>query len=80
MLKINVAVLVLLFSVLVVVVNVLYTLIVAVLADHIKRWLVVGVEFKRLQIVALVANLSEETAKPGGLLGGVGKSNILSFS
>jgi hypothetical protein len=46
MLKINIAVLVLLFSVLVVVVDVLCTLIVAVLADHIKRWLVVSVEFK----------------------------------
>jgi hypothetical protein len=80
MLKINVAILVLLFSVLIVVVNVLYTLIIAVLADYIKRWLVVGVEFERLQIVALVANLSEETAKPGSLLGGVGESNILSFS
>jgi hypothetical protein len=37
MLEINVAVLVLLFSVLVVVVNVLYTLIIAVLTDYIKR-------------------------------------------
>jgi MFS-type transporter involved in bile tolerance (Atg22 family) len=80
MLKINVAVLVLLFSVLIVVVNVLCTLIIAVLADYIKRWLVVSVEFERLEIVALVANLSEETAKPGGLLGSVRKSNILSFS
>jgi hypothetical protein len=37
MLKINVTVLVLLFSVLVVVVDMLCTLIVAVLADYIKR-------------------------------------------
>jgi MFS-type transporter involved in bile tolerance (Atg22 family) len=37
MLEINVAVLVLLFSVLVVVVNMLCTLIIAVLADYIKR-------------------------------------------
>jgi MFS-type transporter involved in bile tolerance (Atg22 family) len=80
MLEINVAVLVLLFSVLVVVVDVLCTLIIAVLADYIKRWLVVGVEFERLKIVALVANLLEETAKPGSLLSGVRKSNILSFS
>jgi hypothetical protein len=52
----------------------------AVLTDHIKRWLIVGVELERLEIVALVANLLEETAKPGGLLGGVREGNILSFS
>jgi hypothetical protein len=58
----------------------LCTFIIAVLADYIKRWLVVSVEFKRLKIVALVANLLEETAKPGSLLSSVRKSNILSFS
>jgi hypothetical protein len=52
MLKINVAVLVLLFSVLIVVVNVLCTLVMAVLADHIERWFVVGIELERLEIVA----------------------------
>jgi MFS-type transporter involved in bile tolerance (Atg22 family) len=80
MLKINVTVLVLLFSVLIVVVNVLCTLIMAVLADYIKRWLIVSVELERLKIVALVANLLEETVKLGSLLSGVREGNILSFS
>jgi hypothetical protein len=80
MLKINVAVLILLFSVLVVVVDVLCTLIIAVLVHYVKRWFVIGVELERLKIVALVANLSEETAKPGSLLSGVREGNILSFS
>jgi hypothetical protein len=57
------AVLVLLFSVLVVVVDVLCSLMMAVLADHIERWFVVSIELKRLKLVALVANLSQETAK-----------------
>jgi hypothetical protein len=44
MLEVEVAVLVLLFSVLEVRVDVLCTLVMAVLADHIESWLVVGVE------------------------------------
>jgi MFS-type transporter involved in bile tolerance (Atg22 family) len=80
MLKINVTILVLLFSILIVVVNMLCTLIIAVLTDYIKRWLIVSVEVKRLKVVALIANLLEETAKVGSLLSSVRKSNILSFS
>jgi MFS-type transporter involved in bile tolerance (Atg22 family) len=80
MLKINVTILVLLFSILIVVVNMLCTLIIAVLADYIKCWLVVSIELERLKIVVLVANLLEEAAKLGSLLISVRKSNILSFS
>jgi MFS-type transporter involved in bile tolerance (Atg22 family) len=80
MLKINVTILVLLFSILIVVVDMLCTLIIAVLADYIKCWLIVSIELERLKIVALVANLLEEAAKLGSFLSGVRKGNILSFS
>jgi hypothetical protein len=59
MLKVKVAVLVLLLSVLKVRVNVLYTLVIAVLTDYIKSWLVVSVENKGLKVCANVANLRE---------------------
>jgi hypothetical protein len=59
MLKVKVAVLVLLLSVLKVRVNVLCTLVIAVLADYIKSWLVVSVEDKGLKVYTDVANLRE---------------------
>jgi hypothetical protein len=59
MLEVEVAVLVLLLSVLKVRVDVLCTLVIAVLTDHIKSWLVVGVEDKGLEVCANVADLRE---------------------
>jgi MFS-type transporter involved in bile tolerance (Atg22 family) len=50
---------VLLLSILIVVVNVLSTLIVAVLADYIKSGLVISVELNRHEIITLVANLGK---------------------
>jgi hypothetical protein len=51
--------LVLLLDVLEVVVNVLSTLMVAVLADHVKSGLVVGVQLNWHEILTLVANLGK---------------------
>jgi hypothetical protein len=59
MLEVKVAVLVLLLSVLKVRVDVLCTLVMAVLADHIESWLVVGVEDEGLKVCANVADLRE---------------------
>jgi MFS-type transporter involved in bile tolerance (Atg22 family) len=50
---------VLLLSVLVVVINMLSTLIVAVLADYIKSRLVVSIELNRHEIITLIANLGK---------------------
>ena len=59
MLEVEVAVLVLLLGVLEVRVDVLCTLVMAVLADHIESWLVVGVEDEGLEVCADVADLRE---------------------
>ena len=59
MLEVEVAVLVLLLGVLEVRVDMFRTLVMAVLADHIKSWLVVGVEDEGLEVCANVANLRE---------------------
>jgi hypothetical protein len=59
MLEVKVAVLVLLLSVLKVRVNVLYTLVIAILVDYIKSWLVISVEDEGLKVYANVADLRE---------------------
>jgi hypothetical protein len=73
-------VLVVVFCVLVVVVNVLCAFMVVVLANDVKRWLVINVELKRLKIVAQVANLLKEMTEAGGFLSGIDESDILSLS
>jgi hypothetical protein len=59
MLKVKVTILILLLSVLKVRVNILCTLIIAILTDYIKSWLVVSVEDKGLKVNTNVANLRE---------------------
>jgi hypothetical protein len=78
--KVDIAVLILLFSVLEVVVDVFSPLVVAVLANHIECGLVVGVQLEWLKVGANVANLGKEPLEPRGFLGGVCESNILRFS
>jgi hypothetical protein len=56
-LKVKVTILILLLSVLKVRINMLCTLVIAVLADYIKSYLVISVENKGLKVCANVANL-----------------------
>ncbi|KAF1828256.1 hypothetical protein BDW02DRAFT_584619 [Decorospora gaudefroyi] len=51
-------------------INMLRTLVMAVAADHIERWLVVRVELERLEVVTDVANLDDASSHLDEVAGG----------
>jgi hypothetical protein len=57
----------------------LCTLVVAILADYVKCWLIVGVELKWLKVITSVPDLLKQAAEPAGFLSSVGKGDILRF-
>jgi hypothetical protein len=73
------AILVLLFGVFKTSVNVLCTLVVTILLDHIKRWLIVGVQLRRFEIRTDVVDLEEQAYKPAHLFGRIRHGDVLGF-